>query len=218
EAGPAVGGPADEVERRAADDVVGIGEEVDRADVARVADGKALRPRRRDRQHLVLHLAEDELPLPGRGVEGEEVVALGVAVDADDRGRVDDVEADDLGAAGDDGAHHLADLGWPQRLGLVVELGAAPGLLVERDDDGGRGVAAVARPEGLEAQPEQRVEREPVEAVEPGRGKKGGRDEGGEAAGEEVAGAHLRRGRGSRLVQIYPYWVACGRGEALPSL
>src|SRR6185312_15422806 len=192
EAGPAVGGPADEVERRAADDVVGIGEEVDRADVARVADGKALRPRRRDRQQLILHLAEDELALPRRSVEGEEIVALGVAIDADDRGRVDDVEADHLGAAGDDGAHHLADLGRPQRLGLVVEFRAAPGLLVQGDDDGRRGVAAVAWPERLEAQPEQRVEREPVEAPEPGRGEDYGRGKDGEAAGEEVAGAHLR--------------------------
>ena len=111
-----------EGQRHAPDHVVGIAVDVQRADVAAVADRGALAGRGQDRLILMLHLAEHDLA----GARAERQRAQIVAVEAAhpraqglvaerhrrllDRGREHDVEADDLGAAVDDRGQHLADL------------------------------------------------------------------------------------------------------------
>jgi hypothetical protein len=165
-----------EAHRYAADHVVGIGVNVERADVAPEPDGGALPGRRQQRTVLMLNLAEHDLA----GARAECQRAQVIAVEAAhpfaercvaerhrrllDRGREHDIEADDLDAALDEGGQHLRDLARPGDGRRAFERRRAEGLLVDRDDHGiARRVriaedAPAQRGQNIDGQTAQRIE------------------------------------------------------------
>src|SRR5262245_39254457 len=114
-----------EAHRQAADHPVGIGMDVERADVALESDGGALPRRRQQRTILMLKIAEHDLAGAGAERQCAQVIAVEAAHACAerslterhrglfDRGRKYDVEADNPGAAVDDRSQHLADLARP---------------------------------------------------------------------------------------------------------
>jgi hypothetical protein len=132
-----------------------------------------------------------------------------------DRGGKHDVEADDPGAALDDRGQHLADLARPGDARCAVEGRRAEGLLVERDDDRGRGFRRVRIAEDAPAQLGEDIDGEAAQRIErrcdgnEGRGE-GDHEgcEGGAQPGsvhERAAGAQPGGKRSSRLTTgVFP--------------
>src|SRR5262249_48622992 len=114
-----------EPHRHAAGHAVGIGVDVERADVAPESDSGALSGRRQQRTILMLKLAEYDLAGAGAERQRAQVIAVKAAHPGAecllaerhrglfDRRRKYDVEADDPGAAVDDRGQHLRDLARP---------------------------------------------------------------------------------------------------------
>ena len=127
-----------EGEGYAAYDLVVVADEVDGADVLHPADGESLRREGMDRILLVLHFPQHDLVRIRRVVERDQEVAV-EAVDVGlDRGRKDDVEADDLGVRRHERIEHGGNLVRPQHGRGIDEGGGPIGLLVDRHDRGRR--------------------------------------------------------------------------------
>jgi hypothetical protein len=92
-----------------------------------------------------------------------------------DRGRKHDIEADDLGAAFDEGGQHLRDLARPGDGRRAFERRRAEGLFVDRDDHGL--VRRVRVAEDAPAQRGQNIDGQSAQRIEQWRGGDKARDE-----------------------------------------
>jgi len=198
-AGPAGRLPVLDVEqqRRAADDLVGVAEEVGRADVRVVVDREALAAIGPDRRRAVLHLAEHDAPVARAGAQRAQEVAVMGGHEALDRGREDDVEADHGRAGVERRLEHGGDVARPEGLGHALEGRRPVGLLVDRDHGDARRVRPVPRPEGRVAQREGDVERQAAQRIEQRRRHQAGADRDDRDRRAERPAIHRARLRGA---------------------
>jgi hypothetical protein len=202
-----------EAHRHAADHVVGIAVDIERADVAPESDGGALAGRGQQRAVLMLDLAEHDLAGAGAERQRAQVVAVEAAQPCAqrflaerhrgllDRGGKHDVEADDPGAAVDDRGQHLADLARPGDARCAVEGRRAEGLLVERDDDRRGGFRRVRIAEDAPAQFGEDIDGEAAQCIERRRDGDQARAEGdheGCEGGAQPGSVHARAAALSR--------------------
>ena len=157
-------------ELHASDDVVGVGVDVERANVLLLADGDTLSGRGTHCAVVTQHLAEHDLARIGAGAQrqqegtvetaqlrAQDVVAKGKLGLLDRIGK-DDVEARNLGAAVEHRGQHPAYLGGPGRRRRPLEGCRRVGLLVDRDDGNGRSRGIVADAETVPAQRREDVD------------------------------------------------------------
>ena len=168
-------------QRHAPHDAVGAAIDVERADIALLADRRPLTRRGQDELVALLYFAEHHFALPRAERERTKEVAVealqpradGFASERKlrllDRARKDHVEAHDFGAAVENPGDDAPDFPRPGNGWRPFERRRLISRLVERDDDRGRFGSAVHRAHRAPTQRGQRVERKPPQPIQSGR-------------------------------------------------